>query len=452
MNIARPFKSLLVALVASAAVLGFSAPTFADKVYLKDGTVLEGTIEREGASIIVLIVKVNGKEEKRFISTSDVSKVEKGEVKPAPAPSTEPAKPEAPKPEATKPDAPKTDAPKTDAPAAKPDEKSKDGSKPRATLSRPTRVAILNFGPPSSWQGRVSGSMVGTVVNAKAWRDAIPMLEKDKVDVVVVRINSGGGLVAEMRPFNLLYQNEYKPRFRTVGWVESAISCAAMSPYVLEEFYFMSNGNLGGCTAFYGPLIAVEGAGLESIVIDMEEASRWGNRDPKIMKAMQRVEFALSANIDENGNVTWFQDMTGSNIVNPMGQILTLTAKEAVKFKFARGIADTPDDLAKVMGIDEVEWAGKEAIKFIDENMAYNDRMERHMNEYFAKYQMSVQAARALPGEENKSRRVGEVNLARRALDEMERAGKINPNIWMMNGIRPQFFTQQREMLKELAR
>src|SRR5690606_38032767 len=130
------------------------------------------------------------------------------------------------------------------------------------------RIAILNFGPPSSWQNEVD-STVGIQISADAWKRAVPLLEKDNVTDVIVRINSGGGLLAELGKFNEVYEKEYKPRFRTVAWIESAISCAAMSPWVLEEFYFLPEGNIGACTGWSGRLSAVKGLELEMVLLQM---------------------------------------------------------------------------------------------------------------------------------------------------------------------------------------
>jgi GxxExxY protein len=59
---------------------------------------------------------------------------------------------------------------------------------------------LLNFGAPSCWQGKIE-SGVGDVITAKAFREAIPLLEKDGVTDVVIRINSGGGLGLEVERF-----------------------------------------------------------------------------------------------------------------------------------------------------------------------------------------------------------------------------------------------------------
>ena len=155
-------------------------------------------------------------------------------------------------------------------------------------------------------------------------------------------------------------------------------------------------------------------------------------------------------NIDETtGQVTWFQDMSGSNIVNQQGRILTLTANEAMKYKFGKGIAATKEELAKVMGYSEFEFGGNEATKFIDENMKTNDYNEKRFNNFGTKYAMSIRAAAAI---QDKVRRMPEVGLAKKHLEEMKKAIKVNPNIGLMNGVPTGWFKEQDELIKELSK
>lgn len=413
-------KGLFVGLVAGVAMLlALPHATFAaDKVTLNDGTVIEGEIVREGDGFLFIKYKIGSIVQEKLIASSDIKKIERDAAKAAPKDAKAPA-----------------------------DEKKKD-DKPAAPLGSATKVAILNFGPPSSWQGKVD-SMVGTVISAQAFKDVIPKLEKAGVQVVVIRVNSGGGLGLEVPKFQELFEKEYKPRFRTVAWIESAISAAAMSPYVIEEMYFFREGNLGACTGWYGNLQNVEGADLEEYMIMMEEASRLGKRDPKIMKAMQ-VQVPLSANIDEvTGEVTWFQDTSGQFLVNPGNEILTMNSTQAVKFKFAKGVADTREELAKVMNLPEVEWVAQDATDYVDNNMRENDKSEKTFQNTFQKYGTAVDLAAQI---QDAKMRGGQIAIARRYLSELRRLTKINPNFELMRGTNDAWFQRQEEMLRELGR
>jgi hypothetical protein len=308
---------------------------------------------------------------------------------------------------------------------------------------RANRVAIINFGPPSSWNGKF-GDTVGIQVNNKAFKDAIPLLEKDKVDTVVIRVNSGGGLVYEMLQLQETFE-KYKEKFRTVVWIESAISAAVMGPWVIEEFYMMPEGNMGAATMWSGNMEAGKGAGLEQIFIAMEKASLSGKKDNKVMRAMQ-VMAPLSANVDENGRVTFFQDTSGQYLINPENRVLTLNAADAVKYGIAKGIAGTREELAKAMGLNEVEWAGEDATKLIDRSIRDNDRIQNQLNDTMGRYNNSVSAAAGMNG----NRRRQEVGIARQRLAEIRRLVKTNPTIGLMGGIGDEWFAKQEDILRDL--
>mgnify|MGYP000956376617 CR=1 FL=1 len=433
---AKTLRNLVVGLAAGAAILAAASNAWADKIVLKDGRIVEGTILEDDPDF-VRIKLADGKIEIHY--KIDISRVERD------------AK-EAPK----KPDAEKKDEKKDDAkPAATEGKKDESapgaisGKKPEPKKARAvtgaTRMAILNFGPPSAWQGKVE-SMVGVQVNSAAWRTVMPMLEKDNVDVVVVRVNSGGGYTFELERFHEIFR-EYKKKWRTVVWVESAISAACMSPWIIEEWYFLPEGSAGGNTEWSGGMVASKGQRLAEILHQMELVSREAKRDPKIMRSMQIVE-PLTANIDDQGNVTYFNDLSGQYTINPPGQVLVITARDAVKFKFARGIAATPEELGKVMGLNEMVIAGQEATAFIDKNMRDNEKASQEWEVTAVKYQVAIGAARGIADREARMRELG---IARRHLSTLEKLLSVNPMLERLN-LGEGWIEQQKQLIKDLSR
>jgi hypothetical protein len=438
--------SALLRRLAFAAVLAVGSAAWADTVHLKDGSSLEGVVVRETDTFIQIKVKIGGLESVKTLLRSEIKKIEKDVAAPTPA-----AAPAATAP-STSTAAPGNPPASNSATAKPPTAAPPSADKALATAARldgsGTRIAILNFGPPSSWHDEVD-STVGIQINAHAWAEAVKLLEKDKVNIVVVRINSGGGLLAEMEPFQNLFEKVYKKKFRTVGWVESAISCAAMSPYALEEFYFMPNGSLGACTAWGGALQNVEGPELEMIIAQMERVSGWANRSPAIMRSMQ-VQVPLSATIDEKtGEVTWFQDTSGQYLLNRPGQIFTFTANDAVKFKFARGIAATRDELARVMGINEPVWAGDEAIRFLDQNMRETDKTEKRWQVKYREFELHYAYAEQAQDRTDRGKFAGR---ALQAIKELRQMFATNPNFGRMNNINEEWFRVREDAIKKLLR
>ncbi len=412
-------RSLALTLVVAGAALLTTGTAHADKLYLKDGRVLDGKVVREGKGFLYFKVKVGTVDSEQIFMDVDVSKIERDD----PKPKTD---------ENIKQD---TDAKGTD---AKADEAKHTGA---------TRVCILNFGPPSDWQGAVE-NMVGREISYAAFKKVVPLLEKAKVDVVVVRVNSGGGLTLEMPRFQDLFEKEFKPKFRTVAWIESAISAAAMSPWTIEEYYFFPQGNMGACTEFtMNDMKASKGMKLEEVLFRMEKASAWGKKDPRIMRSMQ-IQEPLSVDVDENGEVHWRQDELGQVILNPKGQVFTINANDAVKYKFAKGIAANREQLARAMGLQEVEWVAQDASDLIDHSLRDNDSAYKRFNELRTKYDIAMGAAEQAP---DKERRGAQLGIAKRLLAELKQKLALNPNFPMFIGLPEDWFREQEELIKKLA-
>jgi hypothetical protein len=410
----RPFLALGVFFLAV-------MPAFAgDKVVLKDGRVFEGAITREDSGYVW--IKVNNGGMEMFFAPGDIDRIERdGPVK----------------------------ADATTTPAAK------EPVTPKPRAAGVPRVAILTL-------GEVDKEMVGLYITAQSLHDAIPLLEQEGVSVVVFKIYSGGGLALEMPKVSDVIEYEYKPKFRTVGWIESAISAAAMSMHCLDEIYFMPQGNYGACTMWSGALVAAKGRTLEDVLYLMEKISARGNHPPSIMRSMQ-VDDPLSVTFDAYGQPTWLQDETGQFIVNPKGQILTFNAATAEKFKFSRGTAKTHEELAKLMGFQEVEWVGEArpgtpwpVCKADDFLRQFRDRTytdEKNLRNYFQGYQSAVGTARSL---QDRTERGKFVARARGFLDKIEAMVRNNENMAIMIGVGPEDFKkwieEQRQLLRDLMK
>lgn len=420
-------RVVLAAVAVFAATLMTPSAAWAiDTLELKDGRSLEGTVVREVDGYVWFRYRIGGIEQETMFSPDQITKLTKdAESKPAGEEGVKPA--------------------------------DKSGSKARR--SGAPRAAIITLGEAGD------KDMVGIYMTAKALKDAIPLLEADDVDVVVFLINSGGGALIEIQKLSDVIHNEYKPRFRTVAWIKSAISAAAMTAHCLEEIYFMPNGNYGACTGWYGALQAVEGRQLEEVLYMMEKISARGNHPKEIMRSMQIME-PLSATIDETGVVHWYQDETsGEHVVNPEGRILTFNAVQAEKFKFSRGTAATLDELTKLMGYTELEWVGQNKPGFgypiskaEELQMTFRDRTFRDQEateEYFTTYLNAIGMAQ---NEQDRQKRGALVNKARQSLERMKRMVRNNPAfmLFVFNMVTEEQFDlwveQQEELLRRLMR
>ena len=411
-----------------------------DKIILKDGRVLTGEIVREIDGF--LWFRVNSVDPAQFFSTEDIRTIERdtGSAKPATATPTA-----------------ATPAPTALTPV----------TAPAASEPVPEPVKSVGPGAPKAvviTLGENNRDMVGMYMTAHSLREAIPVLKKDGVDIVVFRINSGGGALLEIQRLSDVIHNEYKKEFRVVAWIESAISAAAMTAHCIEEIYFTPEGNYGACTGWFGALTAVSGRDLEVVYAMMEKISARGGYAPEIMKAMQHTDYQLSCSIDANGDVHWEVGDGAQFVVNPKDRILTFDSQEALRYKFSKGTAETLAELEKAMGLTEVEWLGERRKGFMwpihraeQMQMDYRAQVakdESQSQEYFFQYNASVQLAR---GEQDKTKRGAFVGRARRNLDQIKGMVDNAPNLALfVVGVLPEqfydWYNDQQELLREIMR
>lgn len=431
-KIIRSLRAMAMALAAITAVCVATPSALADKVTLKDGRVFEGQIVREEFGYVWIKTTVAGvPREEMFSVDRDVASLERDSATPAPAAAAAtPADPE---------EAEETLLPK------KPGE---------------VRGVVLTLGDRAN-------NMVGVYMVANVLEEVIPMLEKeigtDHTGVVVMRITSGGGYGMEVQKISDAVHNEFKKRWRTVAWIETAISAAAMSAHCFEEIYFTTNGNYGACTGFYGSLDRpVEGLELEESLAQMERISSRGGYDTLIMRAMQ-IQQPLSATVLPTGEVKWYGDATsGDIVVNRTGEILTFDHVLADKVKFSRGTADTLEELTTLLGYKEINWVGKkvpgvawpisraEKRQMDFRKQVKND--EDNLNSWYNLYQTNLGVAQGMPP----AQRGPWLGKARSFLDKIKNMIRNNPafarNLFGGRKEFQEWLKEQERIIAELAK
>lgn len=434
LNRSLTFLRRLAAPVAAVVLLlGAASPAFAlDKVTLKDGTVLEGTIEREGDGFIFIVTKVGSIENRKLVLREDIKSIDRDT----------PAEP------AGKPGDAKDPAKTTAAqPASGRDARTTPG---QAIPDGAARVAFITLGDPPD------KDMVGPFMNADALERSIEMLnampDETRPQIVVLKINSGGGALIEIQKLSDVIQDKIKPKYQVVAWIESAISAAAMTAYTVEDIYFMSRGNLGAATGFFmqgGRAHAVEGEELEEVLYMMEKIAERGGHAKLVMRAMQ-IEQELSADIDENGVVTWRPDLKGQYVVNPKGRILTLNSIDAVKFGLAKGVADTKGDLMKLI-VGDREWVevGQQADAYQREFRDNVFAAQVEINELLTKLNLEMSAAQSARDETELGRHIG---AARRYLAQVRSWVRRAPSLEVYMGLTPEAFRDMEEQIRDFQR
>lgn len=418
-------RSIIAAAVLSLSVLLAAPNAHAAGVYepqdvvkLKDGRELKGTIVKEQNGYIWLDLGVG---QEMFISPSDIEEIVRSSDEPIPSGE-----------EATK---------------AIIEARTKEKSWER--IPGVTRAAVIT-----------TEGTVGMQMAAKPLREAIPLLKEEGIDLVVFKVHSGGGMILEIQRLSDVIQNEYKPEFQVVGWIDSAISAAAMTAITIEELYFMPKGNFGACTGWYGDLIAVDGRGLEDVLYKMEKISNRGNKDINIMRAMQ-INEELSYDIDEQtGEVKFYRSLDGEHILNDGTEILTFNANSARDCGFSSGTAGTIEELQALLekSVGEIVWVGEKvegipypvckAEQYQRDYRKKVDYQETRFGEIVTKYAMELQNAQSVPV----ASRGGFLRRAESYLAEISRLHKINPNFGLRNGYNEDWINRQKEIIRQLRR
>jgi hypothetical protein len=284
-------------------------------------TTVEGVVVRAETNLVVLEIEEGGGTVRKTIVSFDLKKLETLDAAPAAAPSG--------------------------ADAASPAGDSVAGAAPAAdgvieSAGDYPNIFIL------PWEGTVG---IG------ARHDEIEAIgkEADKYgpgQIIVLQVDSPGGLVIEGDKIHETMK-DLKRRHRVVAWIKKAISAGAFTSLHCDEIYFMRIGTLGSITMFSGTT-SVQGARLEAWLDKCGEACMIGGRFPGIGRAMVTNPELLSYDKDdETGVVTWYATLEGRYKLSDAEENLTFNAENALHSGFADGVADTEEELAKLLQLPE---------------------------------------------------------------------------------------------------
>ncbi|MCA9305565.1 MAG: hypothetical protein R3B46_07155 [Phycisphaerales bacterium] len=385
----------LVSILAAIVLLALtSAPALADKITTIGGITHEGVIVRENNSYIVIKVNSDGEEVTKVFFLTEIKSIERG-----------PAEPIA------------------------------DALRAKAIPPEATRIAFITLG-----DQRDRKDIIGPFVNDDALRESIQLLDAlpdvEKPEIVVLWIDSGGGLLVETEKLINTIHADMKPKYRTVVWVRSAISAACMVSMVSEEIYMMTNAPIGAMT----------------LIQQVDRVSRLGKHNPLIARAMSRCapDFDrndLTADIDEHGNVTLFDGPQGEHMVCKKTDILVFTAIDAVKFGLARGIADTKNELATLLGCKEWIEVGHGANDFQARFREQVKLAEQQVGELQQKLNIALQFAHAA---ENDPERNAQLARALNFLRDMRAIVRRAPSLEFYEGYTKQAFDDREEQIKDM--
>lgn len=180
--------------------------------------------------------------------------------------------------------------------------------------------------------------------------------------IIVLRINSNGGLVTEGDKIAATL-TRIKVNHKIVAWIEKAISGGAFTALYCDHMYFMPEAALGSITMWSGDKVENKAA-REDWKIRVAEACAAGDRDPLIGPAMVHSEMELSYDkID--GKVTFYPDVKHQFVLSRKGENLDFIATTAEHSGFSAGTVASEIELFRKLKVDdptrfEINPAGKE--------------------------------------------------------------------------------------------
>ena len=227
---------------------------------------------------------------------------------------------------------------------------------------------------------------VGMEFRAKEILRVAEEADRLKPDAIVLLIESGGGLMVEMYAIHNALM-EIKQRHRVVAWVRQAISAAAATAFHCDEIYFMTAGNLGAMTGYAGQT-ALQGEALQRWLRDASAWAEAGGRNGAIARAMIHHPVLLSYDKDPvTGDVTWYESLEGEFKLSDGDSNLSITSSQAMHSGFADGIADTKEELARLLDLPEWHEVSDIGYRIHEEWMRTYQRMENDIPRIMAELQ-----------------------------------------------------------------
>ena len=290
---------------------------------------------------------------------------------------------------------------------------------------------------------------VGETFRMDKLKEAIDASRPHNPDVIILRIDSPGGLLSEIYKLRD-YLREVRDEFRIVVWIKSAISAAAMTSFNVREMYFMKEGHIGAATAWLPSTgESLQGEALEQWVADardMFESTGWS---PLIAQAMIDEKYWLTADVEylENGEkvVTWYEHDGGEIVLSRPGENLVLDAVQARELGIAHEICDNEEELAKALNLDGWVEVSDEGRKIMENWIKTVEKADREVPKLLIRYN----AIQGMAGDRNTI-----LGQQAQILRELIRWGKRFPeDLAMMRGLYvPELERELKRVLAQMDR
>jgi hypothetical protein len=184
-----------------------------------------------------------------------------------------------------------------------------------------------------------------------------------------------------------------------VVWIREAISAAAVTSMQCDEIYFRSMGALGAAMMIRGG-DSVYGEPLDKFRGEIGDIIEKNGRPRMVFEAMVLAKPVLTYTKDPiTGKPTFHDKITGlpgEVVLSDEKDNLTFNASNALDSGFSKGTADTPEELAPLLGLKEWYEISDYGVKI---SAAWNKLFEECEKD-FAFQQQRLQIQRAGGAEE----------------------------------------------------
>lgn len=189
---------------------------------------------------------------------------------------------------------------------------------------------------------------VGDTVLASALEQSMADAAARKPTVVVLDIDSPGGLVEEAQKI-LKVIHHYNKQLRIVALTDKDLSAAAIFSLSVKEIYVKSTSTIGAATSFQPNNLTLPPKIEEKMQSAWRAVARnsaeEGGHDPLLSEAM--IDNDVELHLETFDGKTVVKDGPGDRLLCRKGKILTLSSHEAVECGLAAGDADDVDELGQ---------------------------------------------------------------------------------------------------------
>ncbi len=192
-------------------------------------------------------------------------------------------------------------------------------------------------------------------VTADAFIQVLDEVRMAKPNFVILVIDSPGGAIAEMDRIIAAIADASELKF--IAHIKDAHSAAAVIALTCPTIFMAPNSSIGAAVPFSvgpdGTPQNIQEKWLSAIRAGFRNAAKLGGHSPLILRGMSEMEIELAV-VQQGGQPVVIEPATDNTgrIIKLKGQILTLTADEALACGLSEATVASNDDIRQHLGLE----------------------------------------------------------------------------------------------------